>query len=127
VQAACRDANPTERQACRNGMFRPPWRRPQHIQEAAKNPALSAKVNGGHPAIAATARPGAFTGPGVVGAKGAAPPEAAAGRAFPAADHRQFDEARLRAAVEDLDGGLLVVAGLGEKICCPRRSAGLRS
>jgi hypothetical protein len=42
-----------------------------HVQEAGKNPALAAKVNGGHPAIAATAKPGAFTGPGVVGARGA--------------------------------------------------------
>jgi hypothetical protein len=45
-----------------------------HVQEAAKNPALAAKANGGHPAIAATARPGAFSGPGVVGAHGATPP-----------------------------------------------------
>jgi hypothetical protein len=48
-----------------------------HIQEAAKNPALAAKTNGGHPAIAATARPGAFSGPGVIGARGAIPPAAA--------------------------------------------------
>jgi hypothetical protein len=47
-----------------------------HIQEAGRNPALSAKQNGGHPAIAATAKPGAFTGPGVVGARGAAAPAA---------------------------------------------------
>ena len=45
-----------------------------HIQEASRNPALSAKANGGHPAIAATARPGTFTGPGVVGARGAVAP-----------------------------------------------------
>jgi hypothetical protein len=45
----------------------------QHVQEAAKNPALSAKANGGHPAIAATARPAVFSGPGVTGAHGAAP------------------------------------------------------
>jgi len=43
-----------------------------HVQEAARNPALSARTNGGRPAIAATARPGAFSGPGVVGARGAA-------------------------------------------------------
>src|SRR5580700_7786729 len=48
-----------------------------HVQEAAKNPALAAKANGGHPAIAATARPGAFSGPGVIGAHGATPPAAA--------------------------------------------------
>jgi hypothetical protein len=44
----------------------------QHIQEAGRNPALAARANGGHPAIAATPRPGAFNGPGVVGAHGAA-------------------------------------------------------
>jgi hypothetical protein len=44
----------------------------QHRQEAASNPALAARANGGHPAIAATARPAQFTGPGVVGAHGAA-------------------------------------------------------
>jgi hypothetical protein len=49
----------------------------QHVQEAARNPALSARANGGHPAIAATPRPGAFNAPGVVGAHGAgAPPNA---------------------------------------------------
>src|ERR1700728_2931322 len=48
-----------------------------HVQEAAKNPALAAQANGGHPAIAATARPGAFSGPGVIGAHGATPPAAA--------------------------------------------------
>jgi hypothetical protein len=44
----------------------------QHIQEAARNPALAARANGGHPAIAATPRPAAFNAPGVVGAHGAA-------------------------------------------------------
>jgi WXXGXW repeat (2 copies) len=43
----------------------------QHIQEAVRNPALAAKANGGHPAIAATPRPAAFNAPGVVGAHGA--------------------------------------------------------
>jgi len=45
----------------------------QHVQEAVKNPALFAKANGGHPAIAATPKPAAFNAPGVVGARGAAP------------------------------------------------------
>jgi len=49
----------------------------QHVSEAVRNPQLAAKANGGHPAIAATARPASFNGPGVVGAKGA-PPRAAA-------------------------------------------------
>jgi hypothetical protein len=52
----------------------------QHVTEAVRNPQLAAKANGGHPPIAATARPASFNGPGVVGAKGA-PPRAA----FPAA------------------------------------------
>jgi len=43
----------------------------QHVQEAARNPALAARANGGHPAIAATPRAGAFNAPGVVGAHGA--------------------------------------------------------
>jgi hypothetical protein len=42
-----------------------------HITAAAKNPAFAAKQNGGHPAIAATARPAQFEGPGVVPAHGA--------------------------------------------------------
>jgi hypothetical protein len=45
----------------------------QHVQQAAINPALRAKSNGGRPAIAATASPTAFSGPGVVGAHGATP------------------------------------------------------
>ena len=50
----------------------------EHVQEAARNPALAAQANGGHPAIAATPRPAAFNAPGVVGARGAAalPPRA---------------------------------------------------
>jgi hypothetical protein len=43
----------------------------RHIEEAATNPALAARANGGRPAIAATPRPAAFNGPGVVGAHGA--------------------------------------------------------
>jgi hypothetical protein len=52
----------------------------QHVQEAARNPALSARANGGHPAIAATPRAGAFNAPGVVGAHGAGTPPSAAQR-----------------------------------------------
>jgi hypothetical protein len=44
-----------------------------HVQEANRNPALFAHANGGHPGIAATARPAAFSGPGVISAHGAAP------------------------------------------------------
>ncbi len=44
-----------------------------HVQQAAANPALLAKNNGGRPAIAATPHPSAFNAPGVVGAHGFAP------------------------------------------------------
>ncbi len=52
----------------------------QHVQEAIRNPALAARINGGHPAIAATPRPAAFNAPGIIGARGAAAPPAGAGR-----------------------------------------------
>jgi hypothetical protein len=51
----------------------------EHVQEAVRNPALAARANGGHPPIAATPRATAYTAPGVVGARGAAP-AAGAGR-----------------------------------------------
>jgi hypothetical protein len=59
----------------------------QHVQQAAANPALLAKNNAGHPAIAATPRPGAFNAPGVVGAHGASapPPAMAHGNTSPGA------------------------------------------
>src|ERR1017187_9938291 len=44
-----------------------------HEQAARANPALRATSNHGAPPIGATARPGAFSGPGVVRAHGAAP------------------------------------------------------
>ncbi len=50
----------------------------QHFEAARSNPELRAAANHGHPAIAATARPGDFKGPGVVGARGAPKTEAAA-------------------------------------------------
>jgi len=49
----------------------PPAVQREHIAAAAKDPQLSAKQNGGHPAIAATARPAQFHGPGVVPAHAA--------------------------------------------------------
>src|SRR4029077_9955564 len=50
----------------------------EHVQEAARNPALAAQANGGHPAIAATPRPAAVSVPAGVPARGAAalPPRA---------------------------------------------------
>jgi hypothetical protein len=65
-----------ERAAAQEPHVAPTPAQTAHIQEASRNPALSARANGGHPAIAATARPGAFTGPGVVGARGAVAPAA---------------------------------------------------
>ncbi len=51
----------------------------QHVQEAARNPALFARANQGRPPIAATPKPAVFNAPGVVGAHGASiPPQRAA-------------------------------------------------
>jgi len=64
---------PQERIAAAEPHVPPTQVQRQHVQEALRTPALAAKVNGGHPAIAATPRPAAFNAPGVVGARGAAP------------------------------------------------------
>jgi hypothetical protein len=68
-------AQPTaqERAAAAEPHVPPTTAQRQHVQEAQRNPALAAKVNGGHPSIAATPRPAAFNAPGVVGARGAPP------------------------------------------------------
>jgi hypothetical protein len=73
-------ARPTaqEKMAAQEPHLAPTPLQQQHVQEAAKNPALFAKANGGHPAIAATTHPASFTGPGVVGAKFAAHPPTSA-------------------------------------------------
>ena len=42
----------------------------QHMQAARSNPALRASANHGNPPIAATAKPGVFSGAGVVAGKG---------------------------------------------------------
>lgn len=60
----------------------------QQMRVASQNRAMLASVNHGAPPIAATSRPGAFTGAGVVGARGvpaAAVAAAGAGRFTPAA------------------------------------------
>jgi hypothetical protein len=44
-----------------------------HFEAAASNPALRAEANHGRPAVAATGRPGEFSGHGVVGARAAGP------------------------------------------------------
>ncbi len=70
----------------------------QHVQSASTNHQLYESVNQGKPAIAATAKPGEFSGAGVVAAKAAAPtykpvtaraaaPEAAAPEAKAAVSH----------------------------------------
>lgn len=65
-----------ERQFAQEQHVAPTPMQQQHVQQAARNPALFAHANGGHPSIAATPRPAAFNAPGVVGARGAsaAPP-----------------------------------------------------
>ncbi len=65
--------NAQERAAAQESHVPPTALQQQHMQQAAHNPALFAKANGGHPAIAATPRPGAFNAPGVVKAQGATP------------------------------------------------------
>jgi hypothetical protein len=64
---------PSEKAAMAEPHTPPTTAQTSHLHEALRNPQLSAKSNGGHPPIAATARPAAFSGPGVVGAKGAPP------------------------------------------------------
>ncbi len=81
-----------ERAAAREQHSAPTPLQTAHVQQAARNPALAARANGGHPAIAATPRPGAFNAPGVVGARGAAPRTAypnAATHMQPGAAHPQ--------------------------------------
>jgi hypothetical protein len=75
-------ATPTaqERVAASENHVPPTSLQRQHVQEAVRNPALAARANGGHPTIAATARPAAFSGPGVVGAHGAGQPNVGANR-----------------------------------------------
>jgi hypothetical protein len=58
-------ASPTaeDRRAAGDEHIQPTAEQRRHVEEAQRNPALKAKANGGHPAIAATARPAAFRGP----------------------------------------------------------------
>ena len=69
-------ATPTmqERMATQEQHVAPTAVQRQHVQQAGANPALLARNNGGHPAIAATPHAAAFNAPGVVGAHGAASP-----------------------------------------------------
>jgi hypothetical protein len=66
-------ARPTaqEQAAMKERHIPPTSMQQQHIQEAAKNPELRLASNHGAPAIAATSKPGSFSGPGVVKANAA--------------------------------------------------------
>jgi WXXGXW repeat (2 copies) len=68
-----REPTPAEKAAMAETHVPPTLAQTQHLHEALRNPQLSAKANGGHPPIAATARPAAFSGPRVAGARGAPP------------------------------------------------------
>jgi hypothetical protein len=61
-------ATPTEAAAAAEPHVGPTQAQTQHFQAASQNRSLQASVNNGHPAIAATPHPGAFSGPGVVAA-----------------------------------------------------------
>ncbi|MBV8497298.1 MAG: YXWGXW repeat-containing protein [Gammaproteobacteria bacterium] len=65
---------PQEKMAAQEQHVPPTVAQHQHVQQAAANPSLLAKNNGGRPAIAATPHAAAFNAPGVVGAHGAAAP-----------------------------------------------------
>jgi hypothetical protein len=60
----------------------------QHVQGARSNPALRASANHGNPPIAATARPGVFSGAGVVAAKGGGKESGPAEHKAGAAEHK---------------------------------------
>jgi hypothetical protein len=65
---------PAQRQAAAEPHVPPTPMQRQHVQEAAKNPALFAKANQGKPPIAATPKPAVFNAPGVIAAHGATAP-----------------------------------------------------
>jgi hypothetical protein len=60
---------PQERAAASEPHTAPTTAQTQHREMASANPALKASANGGHPAVAATSKPGEFTGKGVVAAR----------------------------------------------------------
>ena len=98
-------AAPTEaeRAASRESHLAPTPLQQQHAQQSAQTPALRQSENQGHPPIAATPRPAAFTAPGAVAARppsGAGqprevyhtgspehPPRGQEGYSYPAANH----------------------------------------
>ena len=60
-----------ERAWARQSRFGATAAQQDHVRGAQRNPALFARQNGGHPAIAATPRPSAFYAPGIVHSRGA--------------------------------------------------------
>jgi hypothetical protein len=66
-------ATPQEQAAAHEHHVKATPAQTQHVQLASTNKALRASENHGQPAIAATAKPGEFTGKGVVAARAAAP------------------------------------------------------
>jgi hypothetical protein len=83
---------PAERQAMAETHTPPTAAQVSHVHEAVRNPQLSAKANGGHPAIAATTRAGAFTKESIVPAKGAPPLKPIAPAAHSPATNPAFHE-----------------------------------
>ena len=97
-------AEPTaEQQAAAHEHHLAPVAAQQHQVETARgNPQLRASTNKGHPPIAATSRPGEFTGAGVVGAKGGAGPNTARPAPKPpqSENHGQQDRGAARDSAE---------------------------
>jgi len=69
---------PEQRAAASERHIQPTGEQTQHEHAASANPALRASMNHGKPPIAATPKPGVFSGRGVVAARAAAPYHAAA-------------------------------------------------
>jgi len=64
---------PAEQAFARQSHIRATAEQTRHEQASRAEPAQRASFNGGHPSVAATARPGAIRDAGAVGARGAAP------------------------------------------------------
>jgi hypothetical protein len=69
---------PQEQATARQARHAPTSEQMQHISVASKQHELLASVNRGRPEIAATARPGAFSGAGITRARGASAPASSA-------------------------------------------------
>jgi hypothetical protein len=89
----------------------------QHVQTASTNHALYESVNHGKPAIAATAKPGEFSGSGVVAAKAAAPSykPVTARAAAPAAAGKPAAGAVTAVHAKDIPAGARPAADTGNK------------